>query len=265
MNAISSLQMGDLDESLKQLQDQIRKDSANPKHRVFLFQLLAVMGNWERALTQLNVAGELDAGNLPMVQTYRETIRCELLRDKVFKAKTTPILFGEPQQWQALLVECLNLLATGNLEEASRLKEQAYEMAPMVGGTINGEVFQWLTDTDSRLGPVLELIVNGKYYWVPCPNIQTIVFEAPTDLRDLVWLPAQVTWTNGGSCAAFMPARYPASESSADSSIRLARRTEWLEPGYGHAFGFGQKVLATDAQDYALLEIREIVFGSREQ
>ena len=38
----------------------------------FLFQLLAVQGQWDRALTQLNMAGEMDAAHLAMVQTYRE-------------------------------------------------------------------------------------------------------------------------------------------------------------------------------------------------
>jgi len=261
VSAESSLQMGDLDESLKQLQDQVRKDSANPKHRVFLFQLLAVFGNWERALTQLNVAGELSAENFPMVQTYREVIRCELLREKVFKAQTTPIMFGEPQQWQALLLESLKRVTAGNYEQALELRDQAYELAPTIGGTINGEPFQWLGDTDTRLGPVLELILNGKYFWVPSTTIQKLVIEAPVDLRDLVWLPAQVTWANGGVAACFIPARYPGSEASADSAIRLARKTEWQEPHPGHAFGLGQKVFATDSRDYSLFEIRELVFN----
>ncbi|MDD2759744.1 MAG: type VI secretion system accessory protein TagJ [Methylomonas sp.] len=260
MSAESSLEMGDLEESLKQLQDQVRKDSANSKHRVFLFQLLAVLGNWDRALNQLNVAGELSAENFPMVQTYRETIRCELLREKVFKAQTTPIIFGEPQQWQALLLESLKLLTAGNYQEALQVRDEAYEQAPTVAGTINGEPFQWLADTDTRLGPMLELILNGKYYWVPCTAIQKLVIEAPVDLRDLVWLPVQITWVNGGGAACFIPSRYPGSEASEDSAIRLARKTEWLEPYPGHAFGLGQRILATDSGDYSLFDIRELVF-----
>ena len=58
---------GDLAGALAALQDAVRKNSADPKLRVFLFQLLSVLGQWNRALTQLNVAGELDAGALPMV------------------------------------------------------------------------------------------------------------------------------------------------------------------------------------------------------
>jgi type VI secretion system protein ImpE len=66
------LQEGNLNEALIQLQNQVKKDPANAKLRTFLFQLLAVLGEWDRALTQLNVSGDLDAANLAMVQTYRE-------------------------------------------------------------------------------------------------------------------------------------------------------------------------------------------------
>lgn len=262
LQAQKLLHEGNVQDALASLQNQIRKEPENVKLRIFLFQLLAVAGNWERALTQLNLTGELSAENLPMVQTYRETIRCELLREKVFSAQTTPVMFGEPQQWQALLFESLKQVAAGNYEESLQLREQAYEQAPTVGGTVNGEPFQWLADTDSRLGPVLELVLNGKYFWVPAINIQKLVLEVPVDLRDLVWLPVQVTWMNGGSAACFIPARYPGSAASADSAIRLARKTEWREPFPGHAFGLGQKMFATDARDYALFEIRELIFDN---
>ena len=74
MRAEQSLQEGNLQEALTQLQQQIRQDPAKVELRVFLFQLLAVTGQWDRALTQLNVAGEMDASTLPMVQTYREAL-----------------------------------------------------------------------------------------------------------------------------------------------------------------------------------------------
>ena len=103
MLAEESLRAGDLDEALAQLQDAVRKDTANAKLRIFLFQLLAVLGQWGRALTQLEVAGELDAGALAMVQTYREAIRCEVLRTGVFAGQRSPLFFGQPQPCTASL------------------------------------------------------------------------------------------------------------------------------------------------------------------
>ncbi|WP_243671872.1 hypothetical protein [Paraburkholderia kirstenboschensis] len=78
MTAEERLREGDLDGCLSELQSRVRKEPSKAAYRVFLFQLLAVTGAWDRALTQLNVAGELDAAALPMVQTYRE--RCNARR-----------------------------------------------------------------------------------------------------------------------------------------------------------------------------------------
>jgi protein involved in temperature-dependent protein secretion len=37
-----------------------------------------------------------------------------------------------------------------------------------------GNLFAWLADADVRLGPVLEAIVDGKYYWIPFGNLSAI-------------------------------------------------------------------------------------------
>ena len=74
MPAQQFIRDGNLIGALTALQNAVRKNAADVKLRIFLFQLLAVLGQWSRALTQLNLAGELDASTLPMVQTYREAI-----------------------------------------------------------------------------------------------------------------------------------------------------------------------------------------------
>ena len=53
MQAEERLRSGNLEEALADLQAQIRKDPANPKLRVFLFQVLCLTGQWDRAVTQL--------------------------------------------------------------------------------------------------------------------------------------------------------------------------------------------------------------------
>lgn len=251
---------GHLPEALKLLQDQVRANPADVKHRIFLFQILSVMGNWDRAFSQLSVCRELDALTLPMVQTYQEVIRCELLRSRVFRGETTPLIFGQPEQWLALLIESLKLAANANYAESLALRDQAFELAPSISGVINGENFPWIADSDTRLGPVFELIINGKYYWAPSANIAEIKLDPPIDLRDLVWLPAQLTWVNGGASAAFIPSRYPGTELSDNADLLMGRKTEWLEEFPGHAFGLGQKIFATQEKEYPLFEIRDINF-----
>ena len=71
------------------------------------------------------------------------------------------------------------------------------EQAETRSGKINDETFTWLADADQRFGPVFEFIFNGQYYWVPMSCVQKLHTEKPSDLRDLIWLPAEVMWTNG--------------------------------------------------------------------
>ncbi|MEY4719101.1 MAG: hypothetical protein RL563_1719 [Pseudomonadota bacterium] len=258
MVAEKSLRLGNLKEALAELQNQVRKEPADPKLRVFLFQLLTVQGNWDRALTQLNVAGELDASTLAMVQTYREAIRCEKVRQAVFGGQEKPLILGEPGQWLALLLEALRLDAGEHFGQATELRQQALELAPASSGTIDGIDFEWIADADCRFGPCLEAVVNGQYCWIPFQNIQKIVLDKPADLRDVVWMPAQFVWANGGESVGLIPSRYPGSESSEDAQILMAHKTQWLEKFEGLSWGWGQRLLATNIDDYALLDIREI-------
>ncbi|MHC4213636.1 MAG: type VI secretion system accessory protein TagJ [Planctomycetota bacterium] len=258
MQAEELLHASKLQEALAALEDEVRKDPASAKLRVFLFQLLSVLGDWERALSQLNVAAELDATNLLMAQVCRAALVCEAFRQDVFSGKRAALVFGEPEEWVGLLVQANQMIAEGKFEASKQLRESAFESAPAVEGTIDGKSFQWICDADSRLGPVLEAIIDGKYYWVPFTAIKRVQIEAPVDLRDMVWAPARFTWVNGGEVVALIPTRYPGSEVSEDNSIRLARKTDWLEEPGETYIGLGQRVLATDKEEFGLLEIREI-------
>jgi len=252
------LREGDLPGALASLQDRVRKDPAAVKHRVFLFQLLAVMGDWDRALNQLNVAAELDASTLAMAQVYREAIQCEVLRAAVFEGRRSPLFFGDPEEWAAWLVEALRLGSAGHHDQAQALRDRAFEQIPATTGKIDGAAFEWIADADPRLGPVLEAVVNGRYYWIPFARIQRLQIEAPADLRDVVWMPAYLQWANGGQAVGLIPTRYPGTESSEDGGLRLARKTEWIEETADACRGLGQRMLATDAGEYPLMDVRLI-------
>jgi type VI secretion system protein ImpE len=262
MSAEESLRDGDLEQALAQLQDRVRKNPGDAKPRIFLFQLLSVLGQWERALTQLNVAGELDAGALAMVQTYREALNCEVLRSEIFAGRRSPLIFGDPEEWIALMLEALRATAEGQHERAQEARDKAFETAPTTSGTLDGQPFEWIADADPRLGPLLEAIVNGRYYWVPFHRLQAIHIDEPADLRDQVWLPATLTFANGGEAVALIPTRYPGSEVSAEPGIRLARLTDWQELAPGAYSGLGQRMFATDQGEYPLMDVREVILNT---
>ncbi|UCG49917.1 MAG: tetratricopeptide repeat protein [Phycisphaerales bacterium] len=258
------VQAGQLDEALAALQTQIRGEPANAKLRVFLFQLLSVMGDWERALTQLNVAVELDPINSLMAQVCRTALSCEALRSEIFAGKRSPLVFGEPAEWVGWLVQASQMAAEGKYRASQELRDRAFEAAPAVPGSVDGKGFEWIADADSRLGPVLEAIVEGKYYWIPFTAVRRVAIEKPTDLRDVVWIPAYFTWVNGGESTGLIPARYPESHASAESAIRLGRKTEWIEREGGLYIGLGQRMFATDDGEFPLLQIRQIDLESPE-
>jgi len=256
-----SVSSGDLNGALQNLHEAVRAQPSNAKLRVFLFQLLALLGRWDRALTHLDVAATLDAGTLAMKQVYREAIGCEMLRAQVFAGEKAPMVLGHPQEWLALLIESRLQAGRGAKELAESLRARAFELAPTTSGTLDDARFEWIADADMRLGPVLEVIMNGRYYWVPFANLARVSVEKPTDLRDLVWAPAHLQLANGGESVALLPARYPGSEQSDDSAVVLGRTTLWEEALPGVFQGLGQRVLATDRSEHGLLEVREIRLG----
>jgi len=257
-----SLRNGDPARALQLLQESVRLNPGDAKLRIFLFQLLLVLGQWERAQVQLGVAAELDASALPMAQMYGDAIRCEAQRARVFSGSSAPMVFGQPDEWLALLVESLLQWGRGQPEQAEQLREMAFERAPTSAGSADGQPFTWIADADQRLGPVMEAIINGKYYWVPFCHLSEIVLEAPEDLRDVVWMPAHFTFSNGGEAVGLIPARYPGSETSSDSGVLLGRMTDWRQVSPGLFHGLGQRMLATDAGDLPLMDIRRIMLGA---
>jgi type VI secretion system protein ImpE len=259
-----SLKNGDPVAARASLQEQVRARPDDAKLRIFLFQLLCVTGKWERALNQLSVAAGLDKSALAMAQTYGDAVRCEAIRTDVFAGRKSPMIFGQPDQWLALLIESLLLAGRGEPERSLELRARAFEEAPATAGTIDTRPFAWIADADSRIGPVLEAVINGRYYWVPFSRLLKIDIDEPEDLRDVVWMPAHLQFENGGESVAFIPTRYPGSESSSDGLVVLARKTLWEEIAADTFKGLGQRVLTTDIDDVPLMDIRSIVLTPAE-
>ena len=252
-----------LAEQLAQLQATIRRDASAAPLRVHLFQLLCVMGQWKRALAQLQVCAQMDAAALPMAQTYREAIACELFRAEVFAGKRQPHVLGAPPPWIALMIEALRHEADGAASQAADLRAQALDLAVPSTCWVDDVECAWLADGDARLGPVCELIVNGQYYWLPLQPGLEIHMEAPADLRDLVWMPADLRLPGAAVAPALIPSRYPgttAQQGPDADALMQSRLTRWVEQGEDTWFGLGQRVWVSDVGEHALLDVRQLRF-----
>ncbi len=250
------LKAGDPEGALAALQAQVRVKPQDVKLRIFLFQLLCILGDWKRAVQQVKICGELSAEAVPMAQTYREAIVCEVYREKVFAGEKTPLVMGEPQEWLALLMEALRLEAKGHAAEAAEVRARAFDAAPTSPGDMNGQVFDWVADADMRFGPVLEAIIDGKYFWLPFSQIQAMKVDPPADLRDMVWTPVDLVLSTGGAVVALIPTRYPGTTKDGTAAEKLARATSWHEVAPGTFAGRGLRLLSTGEVETPIHDIR---------
>lgn len=264
------LKAGQIEQCLTEVEKRVRAAPADGKVRVMLFQVLAVLGDWDRAINQLEVTSELDAENQLMAQVYRAVMLCEKFREEVWLGKRAPLILGEPEEWLGMMVQAVTMDGQGKHEAASELRAKAFEAAPVTSGTIEvgpaeegatPHAFEWIADADEALGPILEALVDGKYYWVPWNRIKMLRLEVPSDLRDTVWMPGQIVLASGGEKVALIPSRYPGShKKSWDVGIRMGRKTEFVTDG-GRERPIGQRMFATDAGEFALLETRAVKIG----
>jgi type VI secretion system protein ImpE len=245
-----------LDEEIAAAMAAVRSSPDAVEPRMALFQLACVAGEWERARAQLNVLAALDTAFGILAQAYGSLIEAEGTRRRVFAGTEPPVAFGEAPAWLGMLAEALRLDGADEAAAARDLRQRAHAAAPATPGRLGEERFAWLMDADPRLGPTLEVVADGQYRWLPLDQVLEFWAEAPRAMRDLVWQPVALRLTGGRELGAFLPVRYPGSELEEDA-VRLARRTRWIEMA-GEQRGLGQRLLATDRGDHALLDIRRL-------
>lgn len=261
LDAEQALKVGDLQRAISTIQEKIKKSPSSVDFRVFLFQILCIQGNWSRALIQLQTIAKLDPSKIEFVQAYHHLINAEAFRAEVFKGSKTPLVFGESAPWIPMLINALQFDLAGDYAKASNLRTEAMELAPTILTRVDGnQAMAWFADADSRLGPALEVMVNGGFYWVPQDAVKEVVFDPVEDLRDLIWRPLSITFANEGKFVGFMPVRYPGSECSENVQHQLARLTEWQDRGNDNYIGLGQRMFATPEDDFAMLDVQSLQF-----
>lgn len=254
------LREGDLAGARAALVEIVRAQPSNEQARMFLFQLFAVVGEWEKARKQLEALASLSPEAQMLSVAYGQAIAAEALRTRVFSGAEKAVLLVDAEGWAARLPDAIQAYALGDVAAGDAVRDEAFDAAPDTPGRFNDTAFEWIADADSRFGPVIEAVIGGRYGLVPFSSIERIESEGPKDLRDIVWYPVQMAFKSGQSVAAFLPARYPGSEGSDSAAIQLGRSTDWSEAGWGEA-GLGQRVFSlSDGEDQGLLSLTSLVF-----
>lgn len=259
-NADTLLRSGDLDGARAALVETVRAEPANQQARMFLFQLLAAAGEWEKAKRQLQTLAQLSAEAQMLALAYGQAIDAEADRAGVFAGRQRARQHVA-SDWAEGIVDAIQHFAEGRTEEGEAARGAAFDAAPETPGSFNETPFDWIADADSRFGPCFEAIIGGRYGIQPFDQVTRITSEGPRDLRDLIWYPVQIAFTSGQSVAALLPARYPGSERAGDVSERLGRATGWVDAPWGQS-GSGQRLWTlSDGEDHGLLTLRTLSFG----
>jgi len=257
-----------LSEALGRAEAGVRAKPQDPQSRWLLFELLCVLGQWERALKQLQTWAGFSKDFDSTAHVMRGLIRAEYQRMEVFAGRAEPATVTaadtQASSWITGLGEALKL--AGNNEqsaiEASDLaRERALSQVPDTAGVSDGQpAFAWITDSDTRLGPVCEVVLIGAYRWLAFADLASVTKAAPNGLLDLVWSQVDLVLRDGSPLKGYMPMRYPVLSGDRDAFL-LARETVWSDVGRTGVHARGQKMWMTDAGDLSLLDLRRCEFS----
>lgn len=259
-----------LDKLQSEQQQRIRGEPTSATERFGLFQTLSMRGDWEGANRQLRQALNNDASLLPVVRSYQLIIEAELQRERCSRGEQSiHLVTSTEEDWSSSLAA-----GYAGREEPANLADHL-ALAPALRGEIDiaidggqavrTETFDWIADGDSRLGPMLELILQQGYCWLPMTEIREVEISLPQSGCDRLWARAAITRTNGERLRATIPVRYAGDYANQVDSLLLGRETRWNVLGdaaLGLFTGEGQRMWITNAGEYAVLDVRAIrLFG----
>ena len=260
MDAKSLLQSGRLSAAVEELSQEVRAHPADLSLRAFLFELLCLSGEYERAGRQLDVVAQQDARTEVGAQVYRNLLSAEKSRSRLMADGLIPDFLLKPPAFAMLHLEAVNRQREGHPEQARAALEKAAESETPAAGRADEQAFADFADQDSILGPLLEVFIHDRYVWLPFIQIRRLSINAPKTLRDLIWLPAILETVEGPAGGVFIPVLYSGSSRHPNELVRLGRITEWQELGEGLQGGMGQRVFFIDEGERAVLELRELEF-----
>lgn len=253
-------EIGKLNEAIVALTSEVKANPSDTARRTFLFELLCFAGEWERAEKQLDVIGHQGPQAELGVLVYRNNIKAERERRRLFAEGGQPHFLNEPPPYVDYLIEAIRQLGAGDNAGARESLDRAEEERPALTGKINDQPFQDFRDYDDTVGPVLELIVKDQYAWLPFEQIKRFEIAAPKQLRDLLWAQARIEALDGTVGEVYVPTLYAASSESANDQVRLGRMTDWKQLSEDIYRAVGLRLFLVDDVDKTLFEATVVEF-----
>lgn len=259
MNASDLYQAGRLRDALHAQLQAVKGDPVDPAKRIFLFELLLFTGDIDRARKHLEAADYNDIKMDSAKQEYRRLLDAEQARRLLFQTSREPGFLAEPPEHVRWRIEALTHLRENRLEAAAQLITRANEAIPQMTGTLNKKPFSGLRDADDVFGSVLEVMAQGRYFWVPLEQVAGLAMNPPKYPRDLFFFPARLSLRDGQEGEVYLPALYPFSHQASEEALQLGRATDWKTPEIGPVQGLGARTFLIGEDLSALADWRELL------
>jgi type VI secretion system protein ImpE len=250
----------DLTGALQEATRQVKEHPADMTARVTLFELLCLTGDLDRAEKQLDVVEQQRSQKDLGPQVYRNCLKAERQRRRVFEEGLEPHFLREPPPYVDLHLEAIRWVREGQLERARELLDRAEEERPALTGKMASHSFTDFRDCNDLTGPVLELVVHDKYTWLPLEQIRQIEIDPPKQLRDMLWPSARIVSTAGVAGELVIPALYPGTSTHSDDLVRLGRKTDWQKLSEELYRGLGLRLFLVGEADRSVFEIGRVEF-----
>ena len=238
----------------------VKANPTNEAARRFLFELSCFSGNWERAEKQLDVIGHQDANAMVGSLIYKQNLKAERDRIKVFGEGLRPESAMKFPDYVEDLLRANGLVRQGHTAEARQLLDDIEEKRPAFPCTVNGEHVEDFRDFNDLTMCVFEVLIKDSYVWVPFEHVQKIEFMERKSLKDVYWLQAEIEWINGTNGEMFLPSLYVNSFKHDDDAIRLGRAVDWRDAGDEIFVGEGTRLYSFGGKQASILDLKTIEF-----
>lgn len=270
MNQVKQLlDAADLDAAVAAATAVVKARPTDAGARTLLFEVLALAGEWDRALKQLDVITHADTQREIGVQVYRNNIAALRAREQFFDRGGDPHFLIEPPPYVDHLLAAVNHARTNDAAATRAALDRAETERPAFAGIVDDDAnFDDMRDADDFVASVLEAVVSDKYAWIPLEQIKVLEVRAPQNLRDLVWTPARVELRAGTVGEIFIPALYRGSHKHPDARIRLGHLTDWEQVAAGSDASVeqaaGLRLFFVGEEDKAVTDLRRVEFSSND-
>lgn len=259
-------QQAKLDDAIELAVREVKSKPADVNGRLLLCDLLCFAHEFERADKQLDVISKQDPELTVGVSLYRQLIRGETARKQFYEQGRLPEFMEDVSPALQLHLRASIALREGSMTEAREFLDKAEQSHVPLAGTCDGAGFSDLRDLDDLTSPFLEVLTStGKYYWVGLEKIESLEFQKPRQLRDLIWRPTNMVIRNGPDAVVYVPVLYAGSHLSDNPEVRIGRSTEWIENENGPTRGMGQRMYLINDEGKSIMSINQLLLNNTSQ